>query len=313
MNYMLNLHPFITLIKKGEVVAFPTETVYGLGADAWNPTAIKKIFATKGRPTDNPLIVHVSDKRQLSQFVQTIPEAVHNLTEAFWPGPLTIVLSKKPEVLDLITAGLQTVAMRMPDHPLALSFIEQTGPLVAPSANTSGKPSPTKAQHVLNDFGADFPVIDGGPTKVGLESTVVDLTSEIPTILRPGKIGKKELEAVLHAEVQYSTDSRMLVPKSPGQKYSHYQPTAKVFYMKPSDFSDNTLYLLQQTPDEYSKNIISYEGNLELMSHELYDRFRQADLEAYSRIVIAPIEQFESAFPSFYQALANRIQKAVGI
>jgi L-threonylcarbamoyladenylate synthase len=245
---MFDLTPYVTQIKNGEVVAFPTETVYGLGANAWNPTAIQKIFDTKGRPTDNPLIVHISAKKQLSQFAQSIPEEASKLIDAFWPGPLTIVLSKKPEVLDLITAGLQTVGLRMPDHPLALSFIEQAGPLVAPSANTSGKPSPTKAVHVLNDFGANFPVIDGGPTKVGLESTVVDLTSNIVTILRPGKIGRKELEDVLQTEVQYSTDSKMLVPKSPGQKYSHYQPNAKVYYMEPTEFLNSTLYLLQKNP-----------------------------------------------------------------
>lgn len=307
---MPDLKYYIDLLKKGDIVAFPTETVYGLGADAWNPNAIKKIFRTKGRPSDNPLIVHISNEDQLTQFVNSIPETAEKLIHAFWPGPITIVLNKKPDVLDMITAGLDTVALRMPDHEVALSLIDGSGPLVAPSANRSGKPSPTKAEHVLEDFGPNFPVLDGGATTVGLESTVIDLSAEIPTILRPGKIGKDEIEHVLGVGVRFSTNEKDLIPKSPGQKYSHYKPEAEVVYQLPNEFMDTTLYLMQQPSTKNSPNIILYDGNLQLMSRELYDRFRQADHESYSRIVIAPIEDLESSSPAYYKALINRIHKA---
>lgn len=309
---MLDLKKYIDLIKDGEVVAFPTETVYGLGADAWNPTAIQKIFTIKGRPSDNPLIVHISDKTQLRQFVKKTPKKAEILMEAFWPGPVTIVFNKKTDVLDLITAGLDTVAIRMPDHELALQFISAAGPLVAPSANKSGKPSPTKPQHVLEDLGANFPVIDGGSTSIGLESTVIDLSRQIPAILRPGKIGKNEIESVLGQHVQFSTNSEDHTPKSPGQKYSHYKPNAEVVYHEPADFSDLALFLVQHSSERSSPNIINYDGDLQLMSRELYDRFRQADHEGYSKVVIAPIENFENSSPALYKALINRIQKAAG-
>lgn len=312
---MPDLKPYIDLITSGEVVAFPTETVYGLGADARNPSAIKKVFETKGRPSDNPLIVHISDIEQVQHFISEVPETARKLMAKFWPGPLTLVLKKKPDVLDLITAGLDTVAIRMPDHPLALEFISNTGPLVAPSANTSGRPSPTKAKHVLSDFGLNFPVIDGGDTLVGLESTVLDLSGETPTILRPGKIGKEDIESVIGSKVIMQTDSadhEVDIPKSPGQKYSHYKPNADVLYQEPSDFSNSTFFLVQHSLEQSSPNIISYDGDLQLMSKELYDRFRQADHEGYSKVVIAPIENFESSSPALYNALINRIQKAVG-
>ncbi|HET8866668.1 MAG TPA: L-threonylcarbamoyladenylate synthase [Gracilimonas sp.] len=307
---MRDLRRYIELIKSGEVVAFPTETVYGLGADAWNPSAIKKIFRLKGRPADNPLIVHISDTEQLEDFAADIPDSAKKLMASFWPGPLTMVLKKKPEVLDIITAGLDTVAVRMPDDELALAFISKTGPLVAPSANKSGRPSPTKAEHVLKDLGSNFPVIDGGATQVGLESTVLDLTSEIPTILRPGKIGKEEIEAILNISVQTSTSkAENNTPKSPGQKYSHYKPKASIRYGEISSIEKNTLYLVQNSFQE-SKNIISYNGDLALLSKELYDRFRQADLEGYTTVFIEKLDSFEKKFPSFYLALLNRISKA---
>ena len=240
---------YIERIRMGGIVAFPTETVYGLGADAWNPTAIQKVFTTKGRPSDNPLIVHVATKDQVPAFAREIPVAAEKLMEAFWPGPLTIVFHKKAEVLDAVTAGLETVAIRMPDHPLALELITATGPLVAPSANTSGKPSPTKAEHVKEDFGHDFPVIDGGATKVGLESTVVDLTESKPAILRPGRISRKEIEEVLDIEVKESFFHHTEKPRSPGQKYSHYKPKAEVRWYAGEDLSDpSTLFLMHDVP-----------------------------------------------------------------
>ncbi|MEX0719142.1 MAG: L-threonylcarbamoyladenylate synthase [Balneolaceae bacterium] len=309
---MPDIKYYIKLIKSGEVVAFPTETVYGLGADALNPAAIKKVFSLKSRPADNPLIVHISSSDQIHNFAAEIPASALELMAAFWPGPLTLVFKKKPLVLDLITAGLETVALRMPDHAVALKLITETGALVAPSANKSGRPSPTKAEHVLADFGDDFPVIDGGATEIGIESTVLDLTSNVPSILRPGKIGKAEIESVLGKEINITDEENINTPKSPGQKYSHYKPKAGVQYGSISIIENNILYLVQDEKFSGSKNMIHYSGNLELLSKELYDRFRQADIEGYASVFIEQIEAYQKKNPSLYTALMNRIQKAVG-
>lgn len=304
----MNLDRYIDLIKSGEVVAFPTETVYGLGADAWNPDAIAKVFKIKGRPSDNPLIVHISDEAQIEDFALDIPDHAHRLIKAFWPGPLTLVLHKKPEVLDAVTAGLNTVALRMPEHPLALSLIKETGALVAPSANKSGSPSPTKAAHVFADFGNDSPVIDGEATRIGLESTVVDLTESFPAILRPGSISRKQIEEVLDTFVEESFFHHIEKPRSPGQKYSHYKPKAEVRWLSDDETMHNSkaLYLVQSSSVE-SKNIIVYHNDLTLMAKELYDRFREADIEGFTSVVI---EHFERKSP-IAEALMNRISKAI--
>ena len=304
----MNLKLYIELIQSGEIVAFPTETVYGLGADAWNASAISKVFKEKGRPSDNPLIVHVSSEDQIHQFAKEIPESAHQLIKEFWPGPLSLVLKKKVEVLDAVTAGLDSVAIRMPNHPIALEFIQNTGPLVAPSANKSGRPSPTKAEHVRSDFGENFPVIDGQATQVGLESTVLDLTEDTPSILRPGSISRKDIEEVLGYEIEESF-FHVEKPKSPGQKYSHYKPVAEVRWLT-SDESlehNNSLYLVHSLPNR-AKNIINYEGDFSLFARQLYDRFRQADLEDYPSVIIQPFDSNASPIAS---ALLNRIEKAI--
>lgn len=300
---------YIQLIKSGEIVAFPTETVYGLGADAWNPSAIQKVFEVKGRPSDNPLIVHISSIEQVEYFGTEIPETAKKLMNAFWPGPLSLILKKKPEVLDAVTAGLDTVAIRMPNHSMALEFISRTGPLVAPSANKSGRPSPTNAVHVREDFGIDFPVIDGDSTKIGLESTVVDLSGTEVTILRPGSISKKQLEEVLEMEIHESFFQTSIGPKSPGQKYSHYKPKAKVRWLKKSDSLNDTsvLFLLMNSEIE-TNNIVNYQGDLTRLAKELYDRFRQADIEDFDLVVI---ESFEDIDHPIVSALLNRISKAI--
>lgn len=305
----MNLDKYIALIKKGEVVAFPTETVYGLGADAWNPSAIQKVFKIKGRPSDNPLIVHVSNLEQVLDFVISIPKEAQELIDAFWPGSLSIILPKKPEVLDSVTAGLDTVAIRMPDHPIALDFISKTGPLVAPSANTSGNPSPTKASHVMQDFGSNFPIIDGESTHVGLESTVIDLSEDEPTILRPGSISRKQIEDVLGNGIHESFFTKLVRPKSPGQKYSHYKPNAEVKWLdEKDDLSDTTVLFLLTESDHIAPNLVNYNGDLALLAKELYDRFRQADLEGYSKIAIQP---FNNSDHSIVSALLNRINRAI--
>jgi len=296
------------LIREGGIVAFPTETVYGLGADAWNADAIHKVFSAKGRPSDNPLIVHVASEVEIHDFAIDTPARAHQLIEAFWPGPLTMVLKKRSEVLDAVTAGLKTVALRMPDHSIALELIKKTGPLVAPSANHSGKPSPTKADHVREDFGVDFPVLDGKTTKIGLESTVVDLTDLIPAILRPGSITRKQIEEVLNTFVEESFFHHLKAPKSPGQKYSHYKPKARVRWLNDAERTDqeHSLYLVQESSIK-AEHIINYSGDLEQMAQELYDRFRQADMEGFEEVVI---ERMDEKHPMF-TALMNRISKAI--
>lgn len=226
------------LLRAGGLVGIPTETVYGLAADARNGSAVARIFRAKGRPADNPLIVHISDMAQLEELVREFPEAARKLAAAYWPGPLTIILPKKPGVPDEVTAGLDTVAVRFPSHPVAQKIIAAAGcPLAAPSANSSGKPSPTTAAHVLDDMdGRIDAVLDGGDCGVGLESTVITLASERPRLLRPGGITPEQLRAVLGtvdidpAVTHQLTEGQKVL--SPGMKYKHYAPDAAVTIVK---------------------------------------------------------------------------------
>lgn len=310
------LESYIDILNRGDIVAFPTETVYGLGASAWNPEAIHKIYKTKGRPSDNPLIVHVSDVTMVHDFASTIPEEAYDLMENFWPGPLTLIFKKKPEVLDIITAGLNTVAIRMPNHPIALSLIREAGPLVAPSANTSGKPSPTKAVHVLEDFGSDFPVVDGGPCDVGIESTVLDISTRPFEIYRPGFISKMDIQNVSgNGIVAYHTPQKTDKPKSPGMKYTHYSPDATVKWLEDfAEIDDSSNLILVHSPERQKskgKNVIDYNSDFELMTKELYDRFRQADKEDYKSIIIEPFSKKECS-NKLVMAMLNRIEKAIG-
>lgn len=309
------LDRYIDLLKSGEVVAFPTETVYGLGADAKNPDAIQKVFKIKGRPSDNPLIVHISDKKQAEEFASEISDDARKLMDAYWPGPLTLIFKKKPEVLDLITAGLDTVALRWPKHPLSQQLIALAGPVVAPSANSSGKPSPTKAEHVKEDFGDNFPVVEAGETEIGLESTVLDITLEPYIIYRPGAISAEEITKVTGKQVvQDSNSSNNEKAKSPGTKYSHYSPEAKVQWINSNDtaFVDEALYLLHSRPSpKQSKRVIDYDGNFNRMAHELYDRFRHADHQQLEFVFVEPFSDEQLQEP-IVQALHNRISKAIG-
>lgn len=222
------------LLRRGGLVAFPTETVYGLGADALNRDAVLSIFAAKGRPADNPLIVHIHDRSQLNDLCE-IPPLAEPLMDAFWPGPLTLLFVRKPVVPPEVTAGLPTVAIRMPSHPVAAAMLRSCDlPVAAPSANTSGRPSPTAAAHVLEDMNGKIPLIlDGGPCDVGLESTVLDLCHGRPTILRPGGVTKEMLESVLGQEVLLAGSilrplGENEVALSPGMRYKHYAPKGTV-------------------------------------------------------------------------------------
>ncbi|CAN7166952.1 L-threonylcarbamoyladenylate synthase [Rossellomorea sp. LjRoot5] len=315
------------ILQKDEVVAFPTETVYGLGANATSDRAVEKIFKAKGRPSDNPLIVHISNKEQLEGLVEEIPSDAAKLIDAYWPGPLTIIFKNKENVFSgKVTAGLDTVGIRMPDHPVALSIIEAAGlPIAAPSANRSGKPSPTTAQHVIDDLeGRIAGVVDGGETGVGVESTVVDCTGEIPVILRPGGITKEQLEIVVgKVEVDPSLKDGKGAPKSPGMKYTHYAPDAPVYLV------DGTREDVQRLVDEkkaaglkvgvltteefageYQADIILSVGrrdDLKTVAQHLYDTLR-----AFNRSDVDII--FAEMFPEEGVGLAimNRLQKAAG-
>lgn len=221
------------ILKEGGIVAFPTETVYGLGANALDTKAVRKIFEAKGRPSDNPLIVHVHSIRSARQLAHVTPRA-KLLMKKFWPGPLTLVLKKKTGIPGVVTSGLSTVAIRMPSHTIALRLIRMAGvPVAAPSANRAGRPSPTRAEHVLHDLDRRIDLIlDGGPTHVGLESTVVDMTGHRPVILRPGQITAEAIARVLR-ETTAAAKSHSR-PRSPGMKYRHYAPDARLILVEGS-------------------------------------------------------------------------------
>lgn len=239
-----------TLIKRGELVVFPTETVYGLGADALRASAVEGIFAAKGRPFYDPLIVHIADEATLPEIALHIPEQAHLLAQTFWPGPLTLILPAGPRVPGRVTAALPTVAVRMPRHPVALALIRAAGtPIAAPSANRFMHVSPTTAQHVLTDLNGRVPLIlDAGPCEVGVESTILDLTSKLPTILRPGGISLEALQTIL-PQVQppqartHQTETDETGQKSPGQLPIHYAPSVPTYLYAGDTQAVNTALL----------------------------------------------------------------------
>ncbi len=321
-----SLTHYIQLLQAGEVVAFPTETVYGLGADAQNPSAVRKIFELKGRPSDNPLIVHISDSAEAEAFALHIPADSRTLMKNFWPGPLSLIFRKRKQVLDLITGGMDTVALRMPDHEVARSLISGAGPLVAPSANKSGRPSPTSVEHVRADFGPDLAIIEDPPTRIGIESTVVDVSDEPYRILRPGAISIKQLQNTIDTPVVFEEKNKQSgdqPARSPGMKYTHYSPRARVRWLSDNEKikSSHILYLFHTgnrppTPGENRENsdfhVMRYGGDYEKFARELYDRFRQADHEGVREIAIEAFPNHILQREGFAVALENRISKAIG-
>ena len=319
------------LLKSGALVAFPTETVYGLGANALDEKASAKIYAAKGRPSDNPLIIHIADMEKLAYITAEIPTAAIKLAEKFWPGPLTMVL-KKSDVVPLgTTGGLNTVAVRMPSHPIALEMIRAGGGYIAaPSANTSGRPSPTLASHVADDMDGIIPMIlDGGAVGIGIESTIVDLTEEIPTILRPGFITKEMLEEVV-GEVQIDkgleADAKT-PPKAPGMKYRHYAPKAELLIVEGAEDAViekiNALVKekeaqgivagvigTEETVSKYQAGIVKSMGTrtdeISISSH-LYGILREFD-ESDAEVIYS--ESFEEG--AMGSAIMNRLLKAAG-
>ena len=305
---------YAQILKGGGVVAFPTETVYGLGASAVNPAAVLRVFELKGRPADNPLIVHVSTYAMLVEFAAEIPANSRILMQKFWPGPLTLVFEKRKEVLDMITGGLSSVAIRMPNHEMALALIDASGPLVAPSANVSGRPSPTKAEHVQDDFASSVPVLDGGDCSVGLESTVLDVRSEPFRILRPGSITAQMIKDrtgldVVESDIMPSEDMQ---PLSPGMKYTHYAPDTPIRWMKSDEIIDETVLYLVLNSSELpagAKNVIDFKGDMNRLGKELYDWFRRSDKTSYNEVAIQPFGATEKN--DLAKALNNRISKAI--
>lgn len=289
------------LIKTGELVAFPTETVYGLGANAMDENAVKKIFIAKGRPQDNPLIVHISNIKQITELVRTVPLEAKKLIRKFWPGPLTIILKKSKIVPNIVTAGLNSVAIRMPKNKIALKIIKESGcPIAAPSANSSGKPSPTSAKHVYEDLVTKIPlIIDGGETEIGIESTVIDLTTKIPRILRPGKITEEEIQKIIKITKK---SYRCKKTKSPGTKYKHYSPEAKIIVV-------NKKINLKKIKEQYEKDgkvkIILEKESTKNTAKNLFKEFRKADKEKVKTIIIRGLKK-----EGLGTAIMNRLEKA---
>lgn len=320
-------------LRNGGTVIFPTETVYGLGANALDENAIKKIFEAKGRPSDNPLIVHVVKTEDINELVRELPQKAEKLISEFWPGPLTLIFKKASIVSEIVTGGLDTVAIRMPAHPIAKLLIELAGvPVAAPSANLSGKPSPTMEEHVINDMkGRVDAIICGGDADVGVESTVLDITSDIPMILRPGGVTKEDLEKVIgkvdvDPALQKSEDSQ-LIPKSPGMKYTHYSPNAEVVLVSGNldSVTDNIerirkneeakgrkvgIMATNQTKDIYKGGTIISLGSrdkLESVAANLFKVLREFDEKGVD-IILA--ETFDEK--GLGQAIMNRLMKAAG-
>ncbi len=324
------------ILKNGGLVAFPTETVYGLGGDATDKEASKKIYQAKGRPSDNPLIVHIAKFEQLEAITKDLPDTAKKLADAFWPGPLTMVCNKNEVVPYETTGGLDTVAVRMPNNPVALALIEESGCMIAaPSANTSGRPSPTKASHVYEDLsGRIDAILDGGPVDIGLESTIVDLTEEIVTILRPGYINMDMLRDVV-GEVRIDpgivyNDKGTTVgarPKAPGMRYKHYAPKGDLTIISGEEekvietinqMTEDAITAGQKvgiiatsaTADKYKNGQVLVIGDRDdegSIAHNLYDILRQFD-----ELEVDIIYSESFATPKMGQAIMNRLLKAAG-
>ena len=324
------------ILKSGGLVAFPTETVYGLGGDATDKEASRKIYAAKGRPSDNPLIVHIASFSQLEDITVNLPKAAKLLADAFWPGPLTMVCNKNHVIPYETTGGLDTVAVRMPNNPVALALIEESGCMIAaPSANTSGRPSPTKASHVYEDLSGKIEaILDGGPVDIGIESTIVDLTEDVATILRPGFINMDMLKAVvgevrIDPGIVYNDTGTTsgAKPKAPGMRYKHYAPKGDLTIVDgeedkvvstinqlATEAIDNGskvgIIATSETADRYGIGqvlIIGDRTDEGSIAHNLYDILRQFDdLE----VDIIYSESFST--PRMGQAIMNRLLKAAG-
>lgn len=320
------------LLKNGGLVAFPTETVYGIGGNALDEKAIQNIYTAKGRPSDNPLIIHIGERAALNLYAKEIPEAAIKLMDAFWPGPLTLIFKKTELISDYITGGLDTVAIRYPSNKLAAAIIKASGvPIAAPSANISGRPSPTRARHVVEDLeGRVDMIIDGGNSTIGLESTVVDVTGDIPIILRPGSVTKAMLEKILDRvdiDKALMKDNSELKPRSPGMKYKHYAPKGQLTVVYGEDKQsiewinkqvekfeekNNIVGVIATTEEaeKYKCKLVIEIGsitNQEEIASNLFKVLRKMDKEKAEYIFIRALKEEEIGV-----ATMNRLLKAAG-
>ncbi|WP_455539776.1 L-threonylcarbamoyladenylate synthase [Terrisporobacter sp.] len=317
------------ILRKGKTVIFPTETVYGLGANALDEDAVSKIYKAKGRPSDNPLIVHIYDKKQVNNLAKDISEKANIIMDKFWPGPITIILNKKNIVPMRTSGGLDTVAIRMPSNKVAKALLEEVKlPIAAPSANISGRPSPTKGIHVYNEMNNRVDgIIIGGDCSFGLESTVLDLTSDIPTILRPGSITKEDLEAVIG---QVNMDKALerkednIKAKAPGMKYKHYSPNAEVFIVsgkiddvanKINELVNNNskkrlktaVMCLEENKNRYNCDTIVLGKDLQEVAANLFSALISVDEKKYD---VVYTEEFSNY--GVGRAIMNRLLKSAG-
>lgn len=317
------------LLKEGRTVIFPTETVYGLGANALDEDAVLKIYEAKGRPSDNPLIVHIYEKEEVYDLAREISDQAEIVMDKFWPGPITIILKKKDIVPNRTSGGLDTVAIRMPSHKIAREIIKQSGvPIAAPSANISGRPSPTKAKHVYEEMnGRVDGIVLGGDCNFGLESTVLDMTSEVPMILRPGSVTKEDLETVLEqVMIDPSLEKKEdnIMAKAPGMKYTHYSPDADVYIVsgekekiinKINELTETNsekglktgVMCLNENIELYNCEAIGLGNNLEEVGSNLFGALREMDER---KIDIVYSEEFSSK--GVGQAIMNRLNKSAG-
>nr|WP_101896431.1 L-threonylcarbamoyladenylate synthase [Terribacillus aidingensis] len=310
------------LLKQGEAVAFPTETVYGLGADATNEKAVRKIFEAKGRPSDNPLIVHVANTNQLEDLVEEVPDVAHKLLEAFSPGPLTLILKSKGTVAPNVSAGLDSIGIRIPSHPVGLRLLEEAAiPIAAPSANISGRPSPTRAEHVVHDLdGRIAGIMDGGPTGIGLESTVLDCTEAVPVILRPGGVTAEAIQRVIGTVMidPGLAGEQKEKPKAPGMKYTHYAPEAPLYLVKENmqqqadklaEAGEKVGIIateeLAATLDSERIQICGTRKNLATVAEHLYDALRHFKKSDVSVILCESFSKQDVG-----AAIMNRLEKA---
>lgn len=319
-------------LRQGELVAFPTETVYGLGGNGFDSEASRKIYEAKGRPSDNPLILHIGRKEQIYELVTEVSEKAEKLIDAFWPGPLTIILNKSEKVPDTVSGGLKTVAIRFPSHPVANALLLSCDfPVAAPSANLSGKPSTTRGSHVIEDLsGRIKAIIDGGDVPIGVESTIIDLSDEIPVLLRPGFISLKELQDVIgEVKVDPAITRENIIhhtveiehPKAPGMKYRHYAPKAPVTIIcgeeekviraiKDHADPETGILTVDEHKDLYDKGIVFSVGSKHepvMIMQNLFDRLRRFDKEAVKRIYAEDLTPYDLT-----GAVMNRLLKSAG-
>ncbi len=326
-----NMDEAAAILRDGGLVGIPTETVYGLGANGLNEEAVAHIFEAKGRPQDNPLILHIPDASWLEQYCKDIPLTAYKLADAYWPGPMTMILRRKDIVPDAVTAGLDTVGMRCPAHPLCRAIIDAAGvPVAAPSGNTSGRPSPTTAQHMLEDMdGKIDAIVDGGPCSVGVESTIIDLTETPARLLRPGGITLEQLEAVLGEVAVDPAVTRLMgageQPKAPGMKYRHYAPKAPVTVVT-GDPQKSAEYIASHASPE--DGIICFDEFLPLFTRRsetrpVMDLGPAGDKEEQARHIFDALRSFDhTSVPAIWAqcpdatgiglAIANRLNKAAG-